>query len=544
VKELETSEGLGPADSPAWQAALRQVLTPAQVAAWTGAQANRKKEAEEALTNYLARVAAQEKQQELSQINPEVAEIEKALNLPPDRAAKLKALAESVATDFGNSARPEAQKYLMALSAAQRKSVVEGGGVVLVSSPDTEPWEKALGQVLTGQELDRIKQMKEAATELRAEAAGKLLVALMDEKIRFTAAQRTQIEPIAERVVAIQPDLLADRPTDMYFNYSPVTFYLAASRAGEEEIKAILDPVQYGRWQKLCAKRDDPNGGMMVNNNPIPLPAAGTANNRAPAPEPEAVERAISDYLSDKSEAERENLEEERVLMAEDIARVAKPPPERVARLQLAARGDAEEALLAWNDSVDQIVRRDVAGATPENVTQKLDGIPGYQIENNTGRRGGDANPTDANSAWDKTVKEALTPDQLNAWREATDERSQYQQDAIAAWITAGFDEEFGLAPEQWSKMESKLEKPIKEYGDCFDGVIQISNSSAWYLNCNTFFLPLAGLTNEEMKATVSPEVFEQWRRSNWYDNAHSWWSNILMIKQQKQATGIGNVRL
>jgi hypothetical protein len=141
-------------------------------------------------------------------------------------------------------------------------------------------------------------------------------------------------------------------------------------------------------------------------------------------------------------------------------------------------------------------------------------------------------------------VKEALTPDQLNAWREATDERSQYQQDAIAAWITAGFDEEFGLAPEQWSKMESKLEKPIKEYGDCFDGVIQISNSSAWYLNCNTFFLPLAGLTNEEMKATVSPEVFEQWRRSNWYDNAHSWWSNILMIKQQKQATGIGNVRL
>jgi hypothetical protein len=326
---------------PAWAAALKQTLTPAQATAWDAAEAKRKLEVESEIGDYLNGVDVMGTELEARVLTPSATEVRQALNLSSDRLDKLEALEKSVASDFGDAARAAAEKALLAMADDERKEVVAEKSYYNWLPPLTKNrWDEALPKLFSPEEVRQIQTAKEDRKDDRARAMGKVLLALMDERTALTAAQRQLLEPIAERLVKNEDDLVSPNPNENY-SISPSTIYGAAGNGSGDEIKAILDPLQWRHWRDAAELKNIPEDGAYQESVVQLPPADATSVPAAPAPAPEDVERMISDFLADKSKTAREQMFAGQMLKAEDVARVLHLPEEAAARLDTAARGSA-----------------------------------------------------------------------------------------------------------------------------------------------------------------------------------------------------------
>jgi len=532
AKNLAFEVKLPAEKSPWWTAALKQILTPTQSAAWDDALAKERQAAEAGIATYLDRAAAYGREFQQNLLDPLSSEIRMELNLPKDRDDKLRELEKDLVAKAGEAARASAREKLLAMSETQRKECVSKRSPInLFPAPTTAGWDQGLAKLLTADEMNRLQAMRQARIDMRAAATGRLLVALLDERIALTGDQRRKLEPIAQRLVKTDGELIASRNPNEYFSYSPGNFFMVvAANAHEDEIKPILDPVQWAHWIEVCAMTDaDENSN---GRAPIALPPAdGAAKSAAVAAEPEEIEREISSYLSGKSEVEREKIVRERVLKAEDIARTVHLAPAMAERLETAARGEADAMMPAWNDAAEEMVRSNVTDTSPDMVRQCLDSIQPFQFMNismqTNGSRAG------AERLWNKTVRSTLSRDQRMAWQAATDARSAYREDAIAGYIVSQVDQEIGLAPEEWKKLEPMVAAVLKEYGSDIESTSGDS-SEEWFLQSNYVFLPMAGLSDGDLKSVLSDTQFSAWKRSGSGADAASLFKNVTQFHDQR----------
>jgi hypothetical protein len=531
VEQILPLEGISPEDMPAWQDALKRILTPAQAAAWGAIVAQRKQREENAMDGYLNYVASWDTEMEMQVLAPSLAAIKTELKPSKDRVDKLEALEKSIADGVAAEGRASTRKALLGMNPIQRQNILQSRGIMNVPAFTTEKWDAALPKILSPDEIKRLADVKKARMDRRAAATGKFLVTLMDEKIALTAAQRKLLEPIAQRLVASPNNLIQDYNPNNYYNFTPSQFYAAASTAAPGEIKAILDPIQWGHWQEACALKDMPDPNESI---PMQLPSAQEPSAEKPVPEPGEVERALSKFMSDKSTAERRNAVTGRLLKAEEIERIDHLPPEIADRLKTAARGEAEGYLVVWNEYADKFLRDNLNDVSPDDVHAQLDNFQPYQFVN----IGYNVRQTLANGAnqqkslWDKTVKALLTKDQIKAWKQETDARTDYRRAAVAAYVVSSFDQFYAMTADQWTKLQSLVDKVIAEYGTDLQ-LDQDLSANGGFLSNNMVMVPIAGIPDGDLKALLSDEQWRAWRASYTCSNAMQNWNQIESMHKQ-----------
>lgn len=504
-----------------WIKALHQTLTPDQEAAWDKAQADRKESVEKEMGDILKRGADKIHEAQMQEILSECKGIESELGFPHDRSAKLEDLGKNVVDQTTEMWRKRVEKMLLSMEDDQRHQFTNNGNIFIGTNEEESPiqqttWKEGVAGLLTADETTRLQTAREARKAKRAHVMGQIMLMLLDEKIAFTEAQRQRLEPIADRLTKNVPELFAEGGGNGYYSYAPPLFLAAATKATDAELKPILDDVQLKRWRHL-------------SNTESVVPDVPDADKSKPEEnsEPEDVEKAISNFLYEKTEKERKHMIEASVLKAEDAARVAGLNTEVAAQLQAAARGAAEEYLTAWKWFTEQQIRSQLQDVTPQNVQQRLDSLQDYFFQRNYGLN-------NRPSIWDETVKVELTAKQQESWQKETDARTVFRDQAITSLVLEEFNRKYQLTPEQRGKLEPLIAKTIHDYSADFVQIFSPYNPVPWFMEGVYLLMPFAGVPDADLKAILSKDQVDRWNGSPECSNATNLWQSVQQIHNQR----------
>jgi len=512
-----------PFEQEEWIKALHQTLTPDQLAAWDKEEADRKQAIEKQLDGQLSNEADRIRQIQTSQIISECGWIEREVGLSPDRSTKLENLAKSVVDQAVETWRKRKDKVLLSMEDDQRLQFTKNGNIPILPQEEEfmfeQPaWKDGLAHFLTADEMKRLNDVREARKAQRTHEMGQIMIVLLDEKIAFTSAQRQRLEPIADRLVKNVPELFPREDGDNENNnYSTGVFYSAAGKATDAELAPILDDVQLKRWRHLS---DDLNAPKAKPNEAKAQPEEN--------PEPEDMEKAISLFLYQISEQERKRIYDLNVLKAEDVARAASLSAESSARLQAAACGATEESLANWKWFAEQQVRSQLPEVTPQNIQQCLDSFENYTFfQPNFGS-------SNHESVWDETVKSDLTPQQQEAWKKETDARAAFRDQAIATIVVSDFGRENPISPDQSAKLVPMVANILHDFGPNIAQIFPPSNPVSWFMQGTSSLLPVAGISNDDLKTVLAKDQIDRWHASPEYGNISALWSNIQQMHNQR----------
>ena len=507
-------------DQPSWADALAHTLTPAQAAAWQKARDEKIGAVSKEIEAALDRQADQIRTSLSSPMFTKSTEIIDTLSLPKERADAVTDLAKKAIDASMESWRKEARKQFMSNDATTRQRLARGMQFYAPTkeedAPDNQPvWTQGIARLLSDDDRAKLAASHGSQRKRRTHALALLMVTILDDKVAFTASQRPKLEPIMERLVPKVEELYPQNDNGDYFSLNPTLFYKAAAGATAEELRPILDEVQWKRWQNLKHEKNPGyNDDEDESAQPTPTPAKKSAD---AFEEPEDLERFVSDYLQGKAAAQHKELNAAMLLQAEDAARVAALPPVTTARLRTAAYGAAETALSSWSMSLEQTIHAQVQGATRESIQQRLNSTNRYYF----GQVSAKEQPV-----WKQAVKTDLTPEQQAAWQVEKDARAQYGDAAIAQFLLAEFDRNFALTPEQWDKLAPALTGAIRDYRP---DILQMFsyNTPQWYLTSYYMFLPMHAIPEADCKALIGKERYDRWAESNGYRYSVQYWSNL-----------------
>ena len=518
-----SSQSTTPDQQDVWTKALHETLSPAQMDAWTQAQSKHKDEIEKQIADVLKNGADRTHDQQTNAMMNECKGIETALKLPPDRAAQLEAFAKTAVDQTVDIGRAQEEKALLAMGEDQRRQMLTSN-FYMQPGPDDAPmqmpaWKDGLAHLLTADEQARLQALKDDRKTRREHVMSLVMVMLLDDKIALTSAQRDKLEPITERLVKDIPQLYPQGNPGDYYSVNLDVFYAATTKTTDVELKPILDTVQLKRWHELATTETQQDG--------MPRPAArpSTPNND----EPEDVDKAISNFFYEKTEAQRKEMLETNALKAEDAARVAGLSAESAERLEAAAAGTTEQSLMTWKWFTEQQIRSQLQGLTPQNVNQRLDGLQDFFFQR---RFFGMNNRQDL---WDQTVQSELTAQQLDAWKKETDAREDYRGKAIAAVVLSEFDRQVHLTDEQWDKLAPLVAGVLSDYSQGITQVFSNMNGTPWYLGGNYNLIPLLGLDDQQLQVVLTKDQLDLWTGSQEFANASNLWQVVKQMHAQQQ---------
>ena len=508
-------------EQPAWTGALAHALSPEQAAAWEKARAERRAAVSKEVDTFLDGQAARYHEMLAQPMRGQADEIISWLDLPKERAGRITAASRQAVENSLAAWRKNAAKSLLENDDATLQSILKRRWYSFPFDDETAPakqavWTDTLARELTDDERARLKETRAEHRVRRADALGQLLVATLDEKIAFTAGQRARLAPVAQRLVQTSPAMFPEAGGNDYYSLSPRNFYEAAAAVRPEGIDPLLDETQRRHWQEISHLKYTTNdNGWEVPADSLPAP---TPQEVAAVAEPEDLERTVSDYLRARAAAHRRESDAVLTLQAEDAVRVAGLAPPAAARLRIAAHGAALADTMNWMSSTEQTIRAQVQGATPENIGQRLADTGRYYYERSDPKGG---------ALWTAAVNAEMTPAQQTAWRGECDERSRYNDAALAGFLAAEFDRRFALSAEQWGRLVPALARAVQDYRPDIGNMFSFADSSRWYLQSYYMFLPLNGVPENDLKALLSPRQWDAWTHSSEFSNNASYWPNI-----------------
>ncbi|MGB8356840.1 MAG: hypothetical protein WCD79_23285 [Chthoniobacteraceae bacterium] len=512
-----------PADNTLWTDAMRRVLSPEQAATWEKVQAEEKRVREEKIVDFLKTPSERTRDQYEKMMLVKSAYIQRALSLPKERADQLDALAKTEAGKAIGNWEKHADKMLLSVDEDQFNQTIKSGNFYLGSdakdaASEQEAWKAGVAKILSADESKQLEAFREAIKSKRVHMLGQIMLALLDEKIAFTASQRQQLQPVVERMVKDQQWASPENEAE-FENLNPQMLYAAGSPVTEQELKPILDDIQWKHWQEVCTPKVP---------EPEPPKTDGEISRTSNSTDEEQVEHEISDFLYEKTIGQRKKLIDASVLKAEDAARVAGLGAEVTGRLQTAARGAAEEALNTWKSFIDQIVRSQLQNTTADNVKQRLANIQSYYFQ-----QGGNNQPV-KNAFWEKAVSTELNAEQRAAWQKEVDARGQFRDQAVAGLIIGEFARKHMLTLEQTTKLEPMITSIVKDYSAEISSMFSSNNSTPWYLQYYMMFMPFAGISEKDLKDILTKEQWNSWSGSMECANSSQFWSNIKAMHAQK----------
>ncbi len=524
ARNVTPKDYVQPAEQPVWNEGLASVLSAEQLETWKTEKEKRDRAFDEEIKGFVAFTKQRVRIQNEQLMQGKISVMKMALKLDDERAKKLDALGDEAAAKSAETIEGAARKTLLNFDAVRRKQILKNNGLYVQPEEDQAPekqavWTEGLGKILTAEELAQWETAMEQRKGRREETMAHLLVMILDQNAAFTASQREQLLPIAERVIKTQPALFPDLRPDVYYNLNPQLFYSAGAQATEEELKAILDPTQLEHWLDVCKQRQRGRHPVAVNRAVPQRPRKPGE----PAPfEPEELENAVSDYFYELAGREQDRALAEEMLRAEDAIRVAGVEGKAADRLRTAARGVMETNLNTWKTNVAQNMRAQLAKATPADVRQRL-GNMGVA----TSRRVRTGAAEEKKDLFDTTVAAELNDSQRAAWNKELEAREAYRQRSVTLSLLMELDRLCFLTPEQMVKLEPIVTEQIEEYGPDMDQMFGYSDSLGWFIQPYYALTPVAGVPEKTMREILVDEQWKQWIASNQYNNGTNYWKNI-----------------
>ena len=456
------SDYVGALEQPAWQEALARTLSPQQAGAWKADVEERRRKFDEETKNVVAATRSRYREMDAQAITATVSAVAQTLSLDEERRKKLEKLGEQAAEKSSDGIREKARKTLLRFDESARKQAIKSNSlyiaVVETDGPETQAvWKDGLKEILTPEEMKRWETAIEQRAERRVSRFARMLVWALDQAVAFTATQRAQMWPLAEKWVREKKSLFVERRGNSYMSYSTDTFYRAAASAKEEDLQKILDGKQLARWKTVCGR---PTAAQRLTALRARNVSAAKERTKLASFEPEELEGAISDQLAEMAEREKEMALANYLLQAEDAIRVAAIEGRAVQRLQTAARGAMEVEFDGWRENWATQIRSQLQGATPADFQQRIE-----NIGLNSMNRRRPAAVAEKDGIWEKTVAAELTDAQRAAWKKETDARDADEQETVVAVLLGELDRLCLLTEEQRGKFEPMLAAHLKEYG-------------------------------------------------------------------------------
>jgi hypothetical protein len=529
------SHGLGvnvlaPWEQDVWRQALRQVLTPDQLAAWEKVEADRRAAAEKEVADALKMTGDNVRESRTNGLLTEAKHLEMVAGLDADQSAKLESLVKTVVDISMQKWQDRNVHEIDNMDAEARHQVASQRTFWLDPDsgemPDKQPeWTDGIAQILSSDQKARMAAADEVTRQRRAHALAQILVMILDQKIAFTEAQRQKLIPLAEHWVQAETDLFPSAAAT-YYPTSLQVYYSAACRATDVELKPILDDLQVKHW------RDVTTSGTDSVPDESQTDSAGDTG-------PVDVDKAISDFLYAKAEKERTRSLVEFVIKAEDAVRVVGLGADAAAQLQVAARGAHEEYLSSWRWFTEQQIRSQLQDVTPQNVKARLDSIQEVFFQQRMFGPFG----SNLDQNWENTVRAELSVPQRDVWQKELDARADFRSSALADYVMAEFDRQYALTPAQYDKLSPILARVVHDNADAIAGTFGGFGDTPWYLQGFYTLIPMMGISEKDLGDALSKDQMKRWTSSQEYMSASNFWNNIQqMQKNRVQIQGM-NIR-
>jgi len=484
-----------------WDEAAAGVLPTELLAEWHKADKEERLKAEAEVADMIKPSEQQASQQMEIAMSGEIDGIVLALNLNKERQQALERLSKEAIQESLKLARQGWLQQAKNYSAAERKRM--RGNVYFGVNEEKQAiklptWTEGIKLLLTEAERTRMAADSKQREQRTGLAISRVCLAEMDRMLALSQDQRTKLEPVL--VEQMQP--LLEQRRQQYWSYNAQQLFQNAGKVKEENVRAILDDVQWKHWRELI------------------LSTSGTSRNTPPDmnasfPEVPDMQVAVSQHLYKMFVAERSKTLAAMMPQVEEARRLLSLPEPAVARLTTAAKGAVETSLVQWRQYSENFVRQSVQTATPKNILQALAGTERASFSRN------ETNPQNT-ELWKTALQSTLNASQQKKLQQATDERHSYRLKAMAAMSVSELDRRRKLSAVQCGRIETALQQVLADYLPDIERYMSIQ----WFLQYYYALVPLAGVAEKEMQAILTPE---QWKLCKERDlpDAMQYWEGI-----------------
>lgn len=485
-----------------WEDAASQVLVAETIAQWRKTTAQERGKVEAELAEMVKPSEVYMRQQMEQTMLTEIDNLTTELGLDKERQEKLKKLSDEAVEESLRLGRKQWLEQARNYSAMERQRMRANTYFGLneeQQAPALPVWKDGLKELLTETERERMTTEKAQREQRALVAISRACLAEMDRALMLNEAQREKLEPL---LLPLMEPLIEQR-RQQYWSYSTQQLFQNAGKARPETMRAILDDVQWKRWQELSASN---------NSSPRAMPTMNGTQ-----PEVPDMEAAISAHLYKMFLAERKKALDAMLPQVEEARRVLTLPDATVNRLNTAAKGAVEQSLGHWRQNTERYVRQTVQSATPKNILQLLTGTERVSFS----RSNGDGSPQ-STEVWQTALKDALTASELKQLETVARARQDYRLRSMAAMTVAELDRRRRLSAEQCARLEPQVQKVLAEYQPDLERYM----SNNWFLQYYYAMVPVAGVPEKEMQGILTPQ---QWKLCKDRDlpDAMQYWEGI-----------------
>ena len=498
-----------------WVETISSLIGTDLVKQWQKLMAENKIREEAELVDSLKPSEQQAQMQMEELIGRELDSYVNGLNLDLKRKRELEDLAKQAVTASLEASKKKWIKIIQGWSAADRKSRRNYYFGVMEEDqpPKQKVWEEGLKKLFSEGELH---EMQAGASERKTRMSSALAAATlaeMDKTLALSTRQRSELEPLLR---PLMEPLLRDEMQE-YWSYPTYQLFNTAAKVDENKLAAMLDSAQLKQWKALVSASPNQNRSDAAAHHPSEVD---------PEEEKPDMEVEISRHLYHIGVNERKRLLDIMMAQVGDAKRVLNLPEEKLKRLTTAAKGSVEASMQEWRTQVESWVRNSVERATPATVKATLTNLArtSYTVH---------GKGPQTQDLWQGTITTLLSASEQKAWKKVVDARHSYRTAAIATLSVNELDRRRRLTPEQVKKMHQLISDVLDEY---LPDIERYMNHT-WHLQYYYVLLPLAGVKEADLKATLTER---QWKLVQERDlpDAVQYWEGIKSYHKQRQEQG------
>ncbi|WP_395738921.1 hypothetical protein [Prosthecobacter sp.] len=496
----------------AWDEAAAKVLPENKMAQWHKSNTEELGKAESEVADMIKPSEQQAQQQMEMAMATEIDGMVTALDLNKERQKALEKLSKDAIQESLNQARKgwllQAKNY----SNTERKRI--RGNIYFGINEEHQAiklpiWTEGIKKLLSEEERTRMATEYKEREQRNCLAVSRACLAEMDKMLGMTAKQRTELEPLLAD--AMRP--LMDQRRQQYWSYNVIQLFQNAGKVNEQKVRAILDDTQWKHWRELIASNSNVSRTVMPDSS-------------GSFPEVPDMELAISRHLYKMYVTERTRTLATMMPLVEEATRLLSLPEPAVEKLTTAAKGAVESSLGNWRQFTENFVRQSVATANSKNVLQALAGTERASLSRN------DIKPQNTD-VWKTALETTLNESQQKILEQVAAEHSSYRLKAMAAMSVSELDRRRKLSAEQCAKFETAVRKVLDEYLPDIERYMSLQ----WFLQYYYALVPVAGISEKDMQAILTPE---QWKLCKERDlpDAMQYWEGIKNNHEQRMKRG------
>ena len=479
-----------PADTDAWKAALKEVLTPAQLAAHDEAVKAEEKKFQQDFGDYLATCEGQAGDQMAIAIDSELSRIAQFSGIDEDRQKKLKTAGDEAVKQCVKDWRVQMEKQLKAMEPKQREQMTARGGSIGVNltEKNLQPkeravWKDAVAALLKDDERQTLEKRYQEVRGRRADALAVLLANDLDRLVGFSAEERQKFLPLASKRLLKLPDYYFVNPENGgWYSLDMGQLLQHSQKMDDAELKPFLNAAQVKRFRSATPDQMSRTGYSYrekLDFGEVPKPEEMDEGE---------VERILSRFLHKESKKMKLKMFSTMEAQVDHVARVTKPSPETVGVLTTAAKGAAEEMAQNSIASLSNWLRTTFQSVKPSDMPSRLENLFTPYLDRNS------QTPTPA--LWTSSVQRLLNEDQRKLWKTEIDAREVWRREGLTGIVLTELEKRLVLSADQRTRIGKKVDEVLKEYEPDFANYF----SFGWHLQGYYTLIPIAMFTDKELE--------------------------------------------